>query len=245
MSTIDDRLFDKLKGFDLPRGPLHLVLQRMANMPGRVGASAKRKTIRRDVKLLEKIAFKRLTDLTKSLQLDDIFVDLGANVGAVSKLFAEAGIQVVAYEPDPWNFEILERNLAGFDTVTLVQKAVGAKTDVLKLERPSGVKRGRGAQNSTIMAGSFTSDTETFDVEVLSYADMIAALPKKPAVVKMDIEGAELEILEAMMRGEVDLGTDLLLVETHEFMFPDVLERYLALKNWARGLGDQIDLNWH
>ena len=70
------------------------------------------------------------TDVVKSeLKQGDVFVDVGANIGYFtimgSKLVGERG-QVYAFEPNPFSFEILRRNVEtnNLHNVTIEQKAV-------------------------------------------------------------------------------------------------------------------------
>lgn len=245
MAEIDTLLFKKLRGFELERSPLHRVLQRLATLPGAVGRSATRKSNRRDVKILAGLATKRLTALASEMGPEDVFVDLGAHRGSVARIFAEAGATVHAYEPDPWNFELMQETLKGFDNVVLHQKAVGAKAETLTLKRPAHVSRGRGSQSSSLFASAYDGKTEDFEVEVVAYDQLIADLGGHVRLVKMDIEGAELGILEAMQSGHFAVGAETLLVETHEFMFPDAAARYDRLRDWAKGRSSQVDLNWH
>ena len=63
----------------------------------------------------------------------DTVIDIGANVGYYTLLFSELVGEtgrVIAFEPDPNNFALLERNVLGNGcrNVTLVPKAVAATT---------------------------------------------------------------------------------------------------------------------
>jgi hypothetical protein len=62
----------------------------------------------------------------------------------------------------------------------------------------------------------------------------------------MDIEGAEVEILEALLAsGTVDKLRHVF-VETHELQFPDLLERTWQLREKVKTLKDvSINLDWH
>ena len=79
------------------------------------------------------------TDLIKeSVQQGDVVLDLGANIGYYTLIFARlVGPQgrVFAFEPDPENFRLLERNVKEnhYTNVVAINKAVSNKTERLKL----------------------------------------------------------------------------------------------------------------
>ena len=71
------------------------------------------------------------TDLVKrELKQGDVFVDVGANIGyftvMAAKLVGDRG-HVYAFEPNPFSFEILKRNVEtnGLHNITIEKKAVG------------------------------------------------------------------------------------------------------------------------
>ena len=121
-------------------------------------------------------------------------MDIGANVGAYTLMFAtwvgERG-RVFAFEPAPDTCEGLRTHVAinGFDDrVTVIQAAVAAAVG----EAPFSVHPSGGA--SSLAAGdlpdatSVRVATETIDNICRDHALL-------PAVIKIDVEGAELEVL--------------------------------------------------
>jgi tRNA G37 N-methylase Trm5 len=79
------------------------------------------------------------TDLIKKeIDRGDVVLDLGANIGYYTLLFAKkVGDEgrVYAFEPDPTNFSLLKKNVEinGYRNVVLIQKAVSNKNGKLKL----------------------------------------------------------------------------------------------------------------
>jgi FkbM family methyltransferase len=90
-----------------------------------------------------KLSFKRyddfLEDFVKSrIKKDDTIIDLGANIGFFSLLFAqqiENKGKVYAFEPEPTLFELLKKNvdINNFENIEVIQKAVSNKTENTKL----------------------------------------------------------------------------------------------------------------
>jgi FkbM family methyltransferase len=118
------------------------------------------------------------------LRPGDRFLDGGANLGVWSVLAATAGANVVAVEPAPDTFSLLNRQISenGYgDRIHPVQCALADKKGVLWLST------GRDAGNSIQEQGQGTEITaETLD-------DITAG--KEPTMIKLDLEGYELEAL--------------------------------------------------
>jgi FkbM family methyltransferase len=57
-----------------------------------------------------------------------VLIDVGAHHGGFSRIFAEKGWRVIAFEPEQKNQAVFEQNLAGFKNVTCIPKAVSDNT---------------------------------------------------------------------------------------------------------------------
>lgn len=172
------------------------------------------------------------------LRPGDVVFDCGANVGAVTGPLAETGATVHAFEPDPFAFGQLSKRVKGMGNVILHNAAVGVRAGTVRLMRAANFEdnpRG-GSVKSTIVAGGRNIDerAETaIEVEMIALPDMIrevAAQAGRVAFLKMDIEGAELELLEHMQaHGLFDL-VGLTVAETHETKFRDLRPRFAAMR---------------
>jgi FkbM family methyltransferase len=170
------------------------------------------------------------------LRPGDLAVDLGANQGEVTAQLAATGADVVAFEPDPLTFARLQDRFAGKANVTLIQAAVGVSTGTVQLMRAENfADNPQGASvKSTILGGGRGIDAgNAVEVPLIDFPawvrDQVTARGAI-AFVKMDIEGAELEILEAMDAQGLFAGIRGLVAETHERKFKDLRDRYKALK---------------
>jgi FkbM family methyltransferase len=128
----------------------------------------------------------------------DVLYDIGANVGfftvLAARLVGPAG-GVVAFEPLPETAKAARRNadLNGFAHVTVLALAVGRRAGAAKLELREESTWARLANESTT--------GPTVDVEVVAIDDLVdAGRVRPPNFVKIDVEGAELDVIEGMRR---------------------------------------------
>lgn len=171
------------------------------------------------------------------LKPGDIALDCGANVGEVTSLLAQTGAEVHAFEPDPYAFGKLRKAIQGAENVILHNAAVGIKNGSIRLMRAENFDdnpRGASVKSTVISGGRKIDENENgIDVTQISLLDRIAELVQKHgeiAFLKMDIEGAELDILEQMMqRGQFD-KIRLTVAETHENKFKELRPRFSALR---------------
>ena len=123
------------------------------------------------------------------IKKDEHWIDLGGNVGAFAILALSKGASVDIYEPDPFSCKMVEKNLKlnNFNA-NIYQKAVVA-TDKKKMTMYVG-------NQMQTWRNSLYKDwgNEKFLVDCIHYEKVI----KKDSFVKMDIEGAEMAILEDM-----------------------------------------------
>ncbi len=123
-------------------------------------------------------------------------LDLGGNCGMFSARIAPMAKRVIAYEPVPSNFEQLKLNVRSSPHITPVNNAVGATRGTLRLY-PGTTDRGTGRFSAHPDAS--THDTEhPFDVPSIPLTEVFHSHNiDQLDLLKIDIEGAEHEVLEA------------------------------------------------
>ena len=127
--------------------------------------------------------------LKRTLRPDDVFWDVGANIGAISIAAAPWCRKVVAFEPDPRSVERLTRNITAnrLAHVEIVEGALGVEAGVACLYQADNGNSGM----TSLIAGRSPVVSETH-VQVLRADDLIAARPDlAPTLMKIDVEGAE------------------------------------------------------
>ncbi len=193
-----------------------------------------------------------LQGIVSMLEPGDVVIDCGANLGAVSGPLADTGAIVHAFEPDPYTFGRLTENLAGRDNVILHNAAVGATAGTLQLMRDADWDKdpdGASVRSTLIAGGRKIDGTNAIDVEVIDFPAFVKTLIKKHkkiAFLKMDIEGAELDVLEAMEAQALFAKIKLTVAETHEKKFKHLRPRFDALRATvgAKYPITKVNLDW-
>jgi len=177
------------------------------------------------------------------LKPGDLETDCGVNVGKISTQLARTGASVLAYEPDPFAFGQLGKACADLPNVILHNAAEGATSGAIRLMRASNFDdnpAGDLGKSTIIGGGRMIREEDCIDVTLLAFPHLARNLTKdgaEIALVKMDIGGAELDILEAMEEQGLFDHIRCLVVETHERKFKDLAPATAPCAiGWARGL---------
>jgi len=180
-----------------------------------------------------------LQGIVSMLKEGDVVFDCGANVGVVTGPLAQTGAIVHAFEPDPWAFGQLEKKFASTENVILHNVAVGVVEGTIQLMRAADIDANpKGASvKSTTLVGARNIDAEactSVDVPLINFPAMLEEQFSKTgeiAFVKMDIEGAELELLQKMHKSGLFNKICLTVAETHEHKFKELRPQFKALRN--------------
>ncbi|WP_254768928.1 FkbM family methyltransferase [Salinilacihabitans rarus] len=143
-------------------------------------------------------SFPVLGDILDHLKPDDVFWDVGANIG-IYTCFAAAKLQsgyVVGVEPNPNNVARIEENLA----------LNGLSADVyqraLLAERESGERTLKITEDAGAGEFGYLSDraSDGIRVETTTGDALVDGDVPAPDVLKVDVEGAEFEVLKGLER---------------------------------------------
>jgi FkbM family methyltransferase len=121
------------------------------------------------------------------VQSGDYIVDGGANVGLASIFLSQLYplCTIIAIEPEASNFHQLLRNTKQYSNIVCLQKALWPETAFLQIENPDSEKWG-----FTVKEGHGSGKIESITIPQLLDTYKI----KEIALLKVDIEGAELEL---------------------------------------------------
>lgn len=136
----------------------------------------------------------------------DLFVDVGANVGSYTVLASKvAGARTIAFEPVPESRNVLEANLALNDLRSVVDVRASAVGDL------SGSVRFTRRLDTVNHVASTQEFIETLEVPIVRLDDSLAGL--SPTMIKVDVEGFELQVLRGSSRMLADSHLLAMIVE--------------------------------
>lgn len=170
-------------------------------------------------------------------KLPKIIVDAGANIGLASVYFANKfpGAKIIAIEPELSNFKLLQKNISQYENISAIQAALWNKNDTIDLIDP-----GLGYWAfQTIGAADSTSAKKHSKVKAITMDQLIREYNLEYIdILKMDIEGAEKEVLESADPWIDKIGV--LIIELHERIKPGCKKSfYSATKGfdteWIKG----------
>lgn len=168
------------------------------------------------------------------LRPGDLAIDAGANVGDVTSQMRALGAEVHAFEPNSTAFAALADRFGADEKVHLHHAAVGAADGegMLHLHESAADDPLVYSTGSSMCADKANVRRETGErVAVVDLARFVLELDRSVAMLKLDVEGLEAEVLERMLdTGAID-RVRLTLAESHEKKVPSVrapLERVRA-----------------
>jgi FkbM family methyltransferase len=141
--------------------------------------------------------------LLHALEPNQLFVDIGANIGANCILAAGLGADVIAFEPVAENYDWLLKNIALNDFARHIEARQAA------ISETSGTL--------TMVADGATSRVETQRSPGVVATDCIgldeALLGRSPSIIKIDVEGYEVPALRGAARTLAAPGLDAVVCE--------------------------------
>jgi len=157
-----------------------------------------------------------MQSIRRLVDAGDCCIDVGANLGyytiSLANWVGPTGL-VVAFEPFPGNFAILEKNvhLNQLQNVILEPSALSDCNGSLQLIY--GVEEQFSATPS-VGGYAVEGDRVSIKVPTRRLDDYVAGLGRAPGFIKIDVEGAELAVLEGARR-TLAAVRPILLVEIH------------------------------
>ena len=142
-----------------------------------------------------------MRSLRRVLPKSGVFVDIGANVGFISRQIAESlpEARVFAFEPNPRIYPILRANLKGFSNCQLFNVGLGASEGRLEFfhGKESSVGSFVPAYASQHPSNS-SGGRITKSIVRVTTGDALLSQIETVDVMKIDVEGYEMEVLKGM-----------------------------------------------
>jgi FkbM family methyltransferase len=184
----------------------------------------------------------------KTLSAGKIAIDCGANVGLFTLEMAATGATVHAFEPNAHAFAELQKRSAAFPNVVCHRKAVSDRPGSLKLFLHENADRDpvKWSTGSSTLPFKGNVSKENFEtVEAVDLVAFIEELGGRVALLKIDVEGAEIGILNRLIDSGVHGAVGQVFVEVHDHKISDLIAPTNALRNRIRDEGiTNINLDW-
>jgi FkbM family methyltransferase len=205
------------------------------------------------IQLLRNFIRVKLTDVMfnqflTGLHPGGIAIDCGANIGDIAIKMAKTGIRVIAFEPNPYAFQKLSGRINGYKNLTCINKGVWDRNIMTQLHfhREAGKNGEFWSFASSIFSDKHNVDpSHSVEVELIDLTEFIEKLDHPVDLLKIDIEGAECEVLEKFLLKDLQYKVKLTLVETHDRKIPGLKVKTDRIRQIIKEKGvTNIKLSW-
>ena len=176
------------------------------------------------------------------MKADTVFYDLGANVGYyafIANLYISRG-KIYSFEPMPANIDTFKKHLQLNEkrlinkSIQLLPYAVSDKEKEVIFSNNDATIEGNTYVNSVL----HTDSSKDLRVKCFSVDGLIESGYLKPDIIKIDVEGAEYDVLRGAERTLLKYKPNILLA-THDCHLPGVQKLCVDL---LKGLGYELTL---
>ena len=199
-------------------------------------ASVRGKHLASDIQTVLELAAGDCYNLEKLNWTPDVVIDCGGNTGLFTLAACSRwpSAKVICFEPMPENFDIIQKHIdinGLTERVDLIRAAVGAsKRSAQFFIRDAN----QGSLDDSLQFGS------AIDVSVLHLWNIYTTIQSENVLIKLDIEGAEFEILADFFQHQ-PLRKLVMLMEVHgnkerqDWLLADASKAGLVGRFWERG----------
>lgn len=206
----------------------------------------KRSSKKRDgkYKVLQEVFDQAVAELTP----DDVAIDCGANVGKFTVPMARTGAEVHAFEPNPDAFRALSEATAAYPNVVLHQAAVTTEPGPVELYLHKWAEDDPvhwSASSSLLADKSNVRQDKSVTVEGIVLNHFLRELGRPVKILKMDVEGAEVELLNHLLDEGLHESVEYAFVEVHDRRVARLAGPTQQLRERLESLGaTQFRLDW-
>jgi FkbM family methyltransferase len=145
---------------------------------------------------------------------NDIFIDGGMNEGKVTDICVKVGAKVYGFEPNPLAHKFLKNKYRNNKNVIVENKAIADKNDIMEFcfnsifDQGGSIIWGKGKINN-------------YKVDTIDFSEYLKKIESDIYMIKLDIEGAEFDVIENMIKSGIYKKCKYIVCETHERFFKD------------------------
>lgn len=182
-----------------------------------------------DVKVVDEVIKRNVYEKPSigfKIEKEDRWLDLGANIGTFTLLCLSRGASVVAFEPEETNYHLLKKNVQENFGSTRRCRATRAAVGT-GVERSVRLFLARDEKNKYRHS---LYEKRGRDAISVPHKNIHTVLDKyRPSAIKMDIEGSEIDILEALTPDDYRQSGVKKLVFEYSFDVDRSIPRFLSI----------------
>ena len=183
-------------------------------------------------------------DLIKKYEKQNAYIlDVGAASSTTAKLFRDFCPQtpLILFEPLPENYKFLDSFVSKNKNVQIIKKAVGNKSEKIKIIRTNRITSSSILPHSQNIEGEFLKDAlikkEEIEIDIIRLDDEIS-IDREIALLKIDVQGYELEVLKGAT--EILKRTSFITLELSNHQSYEGAPMYYELDDYLRNSGFKL-----
>jgi len=186
----------------------------------------------------------------RGLKKKDVVIDIGANVGIVTEILAKRALTVHSFEPNSSSFKKLKLLSKKYNNINFYNSAASSANQKLKLylHKDTSHKEEDLSQSSSLLKNKPNVSEYLYEeIQAIDFAKFILSLNTNIQLIKIDIEGYEIELINFLLDKNVLGNVKKIFVETHEQKFRDLIEPTERLKKRIKreGYQNKFSYEWH
>jgi FkbM family methyltransferase len=148
--------------------------------------------------------------LEKELKDARLFIDVGAHVGYYTLLASKIAKEIISIEPNPFNYKLLKINLR----INKIKNAYALNIAASNYNGESGIFIPKSKGKIATDESRLDNNISKIKIKVVKLDDLLLKIGKNPDVIKIDVEGSEMQVLEGL-QATLRKGVKCLMIEVH------------------------------
>lgn len=169
---------------------------------------------------------KKYENIVSSLNTKDVVIDLGASIGDSIAGFNKRRPKIIAFEPNPYVFHFLKKRFGKKENIFLVPAGAWIKGDVLPLKLDINHLKDEIICSEACSLYTLPGRTAEEEIKV-PFVDLKPFILShdKIKILKMNIEGAEYEILGDIIKNNLEGRIEYIWVQRHDHLSKELAKK--------------------